>query len=206
MAKLTKRLIEEIALFIEQDNYTVSEVCTMFGISRKTFYEWKATKPQFASAIEEAERNRNEMLLTLARKGLRERLNGYTVYTEKVVFAADDEVDGGYRVVKKECVTKEYGPDLKAIKYVLEREAKMQEKQGSEQPEEKDLPKEEIILTPEEQKKKDLYEKYGDIMNLEDTAARHQVMFLKDKMKDGTHPQLTGKRQDPNWELEYIGM
>lgn len=204
MAKLTKKLIEEIALFIEQDNYTISEICTMFGISRKTFYEWKTKKPEFAAAVDEAMTNRNEMLLTLAKKGLRERLNGYTVYTEKVIMAPDPEMEGGYKVVKKECCTKEYGPDLKAIKYVLEREEKRmdREEQQAVIPE----PEEVIVLTEEEQQQKELFDKYGDILKIEDEKARHNVMFLRDKMRDGTHPQLTGRPIDPDWEKEYAGL
>lgn len=204
MAKLTKKLIEEIALFIEQDNYTISEICTMFGISRKTFYEWKTKKSEFAVAVDEAMANRNEMLLTLAKKGLRERLNGYTVYTEKVIMAPDPEIEGGYKVVKKECSTKEYGPDLKAIKYVLDREEKRLERE--EQQEAISEREEVVVLTDEEQRQKDLFDKYGDILKIEDEKARHNVMFLRDKMRDGTHPQLTGKAIDPDWEKEYVGL
>lgn len=205
MAKLTKRLIEEIACFIEQDTCSISEVCTVFGISRKTFYQWKGTKPDFARAMNEAMRKRDEKLLVLARQGLRSRLQGYRVYTEKVTLAPDSEIEGGYKVVKKECVTKEYGPDLKAIKYVLDKEEKRKAEAESVQ-EIVEISESELSMSDEERRKKALDEKYGDIMKIEDTKARHHVMYMRDRMRDGTHPQLTGKPMCPDWEEEYVGM
>lgn len=204
MAKLTKRLIEEMACVLEQDNCTISELCVMFGISRKTFYQWKSNNALFTRAIEEAMERRDAKLLILARQGLRDRLKGYTVYTEKVVLAPDPEMEGEYRVVKKECVTKEYGPDLKAVKYVLDKEEKRRiDEEVMQINNEMAETDSEVVMSDDERKKKALYAKYGDIMDIEDPKARHHVMYLRDKMRDGTHPQLTGKPMSPDWEVEY---
>lgn len=204
MAKLTKKLIEEIALFIEQDSYTISEVCTMFGISRKTFYQWKDSKPEFAEAIEVAMDNRNSKLVALARRGLRDRLQGYTVYTEKVILAPDPEAEDGYKVVKKECVSREYGPDLKAIQYILDKEDKRMAEAEAKTAEDNVAVASLAELSEEERNQLALYEKYGDIMKIEDPTARHHLMYLRDKMRDGTHPQLTGEPMSHDWEGEYI--
>ena len=38
MAKYTEQLGKKIADAIEQDEYTLGEICAMYSISRKTFY------------------------------------------------------------------------------------------------------------------------------------------------------------------------
>ena len=40
MAKYTEELGKQIADAIEQDGYTLGEICTIHHISRKTFYQW----------------------------------------------------------------------------------------------------------------------------------------------------------------------
>ena len=178
--------MEQIALFIEQDNFSVTDICRMYNISRKTFYDWKETKPQFAQAIDEATEIRDEKLLSLARKGLAERLRGYTVYEEKVTSVPDRNQPSGFRIIKKETKKKEYGPDLKAIKLMLERNDK---KEAEER---------------EKAKEKDKPENRPWNITVVDEKTKHELMFLRDKMKDGTHPQITGIRRDPDWEKEYI--
>ena len=54
MGKFNQSLVEKIAELIEEDNYTITEICGIVGISRKVFYEWKATKPSFAEALDQA--------------------------------------------------------------------------------------------------------------------------------------------------------
>jgi len=131
MAKYRQELIDEIIKLIESDIYTVKEICFMLNISRQTYYEWLDTRPEFKKAVNEALRHRDEMLVSIARSSLRKRLEGYTITEEKIVYepckgnpAMDKEKS---RIVKK----KECPPDLRAIKYVLEKEEKRKEKEES---------------------------------------------------------------------------
>ncbi|MBB4034526.1 transposase-like protein, partial [Dysgonomonas hofstadii] len=53
--KYSERLVDKIVKLIEEDRYTITEICRAFKLNTKTFYEWKKTKPEFRKAIEEAE-------------------------------------------------------------------------------------------------------------------------------------------------------
>ncbi|MFV0419428.1 MAG: helix-turn-helix domain-containing protein, partial [Dysgonomonas sp.] len=66
MAKYNEKLVEKIIALVEEDAYTISQICDMLRISRKTFYEWKETKPEFRKALEDAEDRRDENLLFIA--------------------------------------------------------------------------------------------------------------------------------------------
>ena len=131
MAKYSKNLVSEIVSLIESDIYTVKELCRVARISRQTFYEWMDSKPEFKTAVDEAMRQRDEMLVSIARASLRKKLEGYTLTEEKISYEPaksnpDVQIEKS-RVVKK----KQYPPNLAAIKYVLEREEKKKEKQDS---------------------------------------------------------------------------
>jgi len=52
MAKYSKELVEKIVRLIEEDVYTVTDICRLLHISRKTFYTWNESKPGFAEAVE----------------------------------------------------------------------------------------------------------------------------------------------------------
>ncbi|MFV0331983.1 MAG: transposase, partial [Dysgonomonas sp.] len=66
MAKYTDRLVEKIVSLIEEDTFSISEICSILKISRKSFYEWKDTKPEFKEAIEKATEHRDDKLLMTA--------------------------------------------------------------------------------------------------------------------------------------------
>lgn len=79
MAKYTERLVERIISFIEEDTYSISEICNALNINRKTFYEWRKTKPEFNEAVERAIECRDDKLLMVARNSLKKKLEGYTL-------------------------------------------------------------------------------------------------------------------------------
>ena len=54
MGKYTQKLVEKISSLIEEDNYTITEICRIVGISRNVFYEWRTTKPEFSEALNQA--------------------------------------------------------------------------------------------------------------------------------------------------------
>ncbi len=126
MAKYSERLVEKIVRLIEEDTYTISEICDALRISRNSFYEWKSSKPEFCQALEDAEDRRDSSLAILARRSLREQLEGYVVTTEKIVYQ-----DNGYgeATVKSKTVTrKKMAAKAAVIKLALERCPKKQEK------------------------------------------------------------------------------
>ncbi|MBD8387578.1 MULTISPECIES: transposase [Dysgonomonas] len=146
MAKYSDRLVEKIVRLIEEDTYTISEICDALRISRNTFYEWKSTKPEFSQALEDAEARRDSSLAILARRSLREQLEGYVEITEKIVYQ-DDGYDG--QTMKSKTVTKKkVAAKASVIKLALEHsDSKKEEsnKKGNIHPATRT--KEEIILS-----------------------------------------------------------
>lgn len=121
MAKYTQRLADEICHYIETDFYSVSDICSMFNISRKTFYQWKDTKDDFREALDMAYRVRDESLLTIARSSLRKKIEGYTSTEERCVYVPsksdpDELVLKSKTVKKKDCM-----PDMQTLKMALDR-------------------------------------------------------------------------------------
>lgn len=102
MAKFRKKLAEVIIELIEKD-MTVTEVCNAVGIARKTFYEWKNDKPEFARMIDEAQDRCYDELITLARRTLRDRIEGYTV--EETTYTYEpSSYDENEMILKKKVV------------------------------------------------------------------------------------------------------
>lgn len=138
MAKYNERLVNKIVRLIEEDIYTIGEICDGLRISRNTFYEWKNTKPEFRKAIEQAEDRRDDDLAALARKSLREKIEGCIIVTERVTYV--DDGYGGQTMKSKVVTQRKCQPDTRAIKLALERQDKRREKeegQNREQPEQK---------------------------------------------------------------------
>ncbi len=125
--KYSEKLLEKMVWYIEQDLYTVTEICKMTGIARKTYYEWRDTKPEFREEINKAMERRDEMLVATARMSLKQRLEGYTLTEEKITYEPAKSNQSiqieKSRVIRK----KQYPPDLGAIKYVLDRNEKRNE-------------------------------------------------------------------------------
>jgi len=136
MSKYTDRLVKKIAALIEEDTYTISEICQAFHITRKTFYEWKDTRPEFREAIQEAEQRRDDKLLILARTSLKKKLEGYIVTEEKTTYTFDKNRPGHMIQQHKVVKTKYCPPDNAAIKMVLDtkqRQDTAQKKQAEQQ-------------------------------------------------------------------------
>lgn len=120
MAKYSEKLAEKIARLIEEDSYTVSEICNMLGISRKSFYKWKEDKAEFKASLTEAEERRNEKFMVKARKSLKMKLEGYTLIEERITYIPDDNDPSGWKPKSKVIRKKEYAPDDSAIRFVLQ--------------------------------------------------------------------------------------
>ena len=119
MAKYTERLAEKIVSLIEEDTYSITEICKHLKITRKSFYEWRDKKPEFRKAIEAAIESRDETLAITARRSLRKKLEGYTL-TEIWTTYVPDKENPDKLVLKNRVVRqKEYAPDTHAIRLVL---------------------------------------------------------------------------------------
>jgi len=129
MAKYNKRLVEKIVFLIEQDLYTVTEICNIIKVNRKTFYEWKNTIPEFRREVEEAMERRDDMLLSLARISLKQKIEGYTLEEEKITYEPAPANKGELREKSRVVKRKQYPPDIRAIKYVIERNDKKKQKE-----------------------------------------------------------------------------
>jgi len=186
MAKFTKKVAEQILMFIEQGNYTIGQICGMFDISRKTFYEWKENKPGFGEQVDDAMEFRRETLVGMAQNALKERLTNRKVEAVKIISVPVVNRPGEYKEIRKEIKYIEYEPDLKAIKYVLEREDKR-------------------LAQERERKEKELSaENQPWTIVVQDKETKYQLEYLQETMGDGTHPSLTGIPRAENWRDKYI--
>ena len=130
MAKYTERLVERIISFIEEDTYSISEICNALNINRKTFYEWRKTKPEFNMAVERAMECRDDKLLMVARNSLKKKLEGYTLTETRTIYVPDKS-NPEKLVLKSHTVRqKEYAPDTHAIKLVLLQNEAKEEKEA----------------------------------------------------------------------------
>ncbi|MDR3057001.1 MAG: hypothetical protein LBU84_02545 [Prevotella sp.] len=119
MAKYTKKLTEEIVSLIEEDTYSIKEICSNLKISRKSFYEWKEAKPEFKKAIDRAVERRDEKLMMTARRSLKKKLEGYTLTETRTTYVPDKN-NPEKLVLKSQVIKqKEYAPDMHAIKLIL---------------------------------------------------------------------------------------
>ena len=127
MAKYTEELGKKIADAIEQDEYTLGEICAMYSISRKTFYQWARKYTDFKEMIDDARAGRDERLAQKARKILKQRLeNGYTVTTTRYKYAVDEY--GEIYLTGKTVTMKEYSADEKTLKMAMAKEGEIEEK------------------------------------------------------------------------------
>lgn len=120
MAKFSKKLVEAIVEMVECD-MSVTDICKAVGITRKTFYEWMRTKPEFARAVADARERAYEELIILARQALRERIVGYTVEETTYTYepSSYDEED---MVLKKKVVKqKRKEPSITSLNNMIQR-------------------------------------------------------------------------------------
>lgn len=119
MATYNKKTVSQITALIEEGNHSISTICKIVGIGRKTFYDWKNSRPDFVAAIEEAEQRRSEELYELANKGLKRKLEGYYETVSRTVYVPSPD-DPEQLEIKQHVVTRKYcEPDAKLLLDVL---------------------------------------------------------------------------------------
>ena len=164
MAKYSQRLAKEVAALIEEDSYTISEICRMMRISRKTFYEWKAAIPEFKKAIEQAEEKRQENLLFIARNSLKKKLEGYTVVEERITYVPDKN-NPERLVIKNKVVKRKYcPPDNTAIRQVLDKHDEKQKTIEEEQKANRKEEQPELVIEFNSNKARRNYEYFTTMM------------------------------------------
>ncbi|MDR2953549.1 MAG: hypothetical protein LBV43_00530 [Prevotella sp.] len=132
MTKYSEKLTETIVDLITEELFSITEICKGLNISRKTFYSWTKTKPEFREEIDRAIEQRDETVLAMAHSSLKERLSNYTLTEEKDTYIPDEN-DPSVLVLKSKIIRKkEYLPDLRTIKMVLDRADKKKAKQRKE--------------------------------------------------------------------------
>jgi len=123
MAKYGTELTEKIISLIEDEFFTISQVCKATGISRQTFYYWMDTKDDFRQEIEQAVARREAEMMTMVQASLKKKLEGFYTTVEKDIYVPDEYT--GEIVFKQKTVTKkECPPDLRTIKMLLDRQDK----------------------------------------------------------------------------------
>jgi len=121
MSKFTEKLQKEIVSLIEADTYSITEICSQLKISRKSFYEWQDTKPEFREAIQKAKEQREDKLLMTARRSLKKKLEGYTLTEIRTTYIPDKNNPDKLVLKSKIVREREFAPDTQAIKLVLTR-------------------------------------------------------------------------------------
>ncbi|GAB6124186.1 phBC6A51 family helix-turn-helix protein [Dysgonomonas termitidis] len=124
MAKYSEESVEKIVSLIEDDFCSVAEICRVMGISRKTFYSWKDTKPELAREIAKAEDQREERTRQMLYSSLKKRLDGYIMVEEKEIYLPDARNPEGVSLQSKTIKRKNCLPDLRTIKLLLDRQDK----------------------------------------------------------------------------------
>lgn len=121
MAKYSEKTVEKVTGLIEEGIYSITDICEILHVSRKTFYSWRDSKPEFRKAIEDAMELCEEKLLAKARLSLQKKLEGYTLTETKLKYIPDEENPSELKLKEKVVKIKEYAPDNRAIKIVLDR-------------------------------------------------------------------------------------
>ncbi len=122
MAKYSKKLVDKVVQMIEDDEFTVSDICKILGVSTKTYYKWRADKPEFAEVVAQAMENREERVRMMARQAMKKKLDGYKLVETKTEYALNkkDENEEPQLSVKEYVVKDKYCvPETSAINLAL---------------------------------------------------------------------------------------
>ncbi len=121
MGKFNQLFIEKVVTLIEEDNYTMTDICRIMGVSRKMFYQWKSSKPKFAEAVNGAVQARGEKLRQKARQAMRKKLDGHKLIETKTTYMMPKDSEDPHSLSVKEYVVREKYcvPETSAIVHSL---------------------------------------------------------------------------------------
>lgn len=119
MATYNKKTVKKIVLLIEEGNHSISTICKIVGIGRKTFYDWRNTRPDFLEAITEAEQRRSDGIYELANQAVKRKLEGYYQTVSRTVYVPSED-DAEVLEIKQHVVTKRFcEPDIRLLMEIL---------------------------------------------------------------------------------------
>lgn len=117
MAKYNRKYSEKIAKkifsLIEEDSYTVAEICANVGISARCYYYWIQEFAEFARGIKKARETFAEIKLVECERSLTKLINGYDYEEVKTVLVNDSK--GQPTIKEKTIMKKKVAPNLGAI-------------------------------------------------------------------------------------------
>ena len=117
MAKYNRKYSEKIAnkifSLIEEDSYTVAEICANVGISARCYYYWIQEFAEFARGIKKARETFAEIKLVECERSLTKLINGYDYEEVKTVLVNDSK--GQPTIKEKTIMKKKVAPNLGAI-------------------------------------------------------------------------------------------
>ncbi len=102
--KYSKVKANKIVKLYATGEHTITDICAELNIDRSTFYDWKATHSEFASAIEEAEKLHLDSIGDLAESSLIKLIKGTEFEEKKVEYGLGKDgkpVKTGETVTKK---------------------------------------------------------------------------------------------------------
>lgn len=118
--KYSPKLAKQIAELVAEGNHTITEICSLSGISRRVYYNWLHEYAQMQSLVKSAEQivrlKKMQELTFESQKGLLKLLRGFEITTVKVT--TRHLQDGSTKVIR-EYTTKHIPPDTQLIKFVL---------------------------------------------------------------------------------------
>lgn len=118
MKKVYNKIIaNKIFELIENDSYTVEQICKMVGISKQSFYNWKEKYVYFFDGIKKARNKFDEKIVQEAEHSLLKKIKGFDV--EEKTTEVEIEKNGEARPAKIKTTTKHIPPDTAAIIFTL---------------------------------------------------------------------------------------
>ncbi|MDH6308328.1 hypothetical protein M2451_001048 [Dysgonomonas sp. PFB1-18] len=109
---------------MEDELLSITQICKDLHIGRQAFYNWMEDKKGFKEMVKSAMERRDETLMATVYSSIKRKLEGYTTVIEKDIYVPDMDNTTNLIFKQKVIIKKEYQPDLKTIKMLLDRNDK----------------------------------------------------------------------------------
>ena len=115
--KYTPETVKKILHLVASEDFTVDEICKQVGIAPTSFYLWQSTKPEFSTALKEADEKRLSMFKHVARSALMTLLKGSEV--EETVKEFKAAINGSPMLKSMKTTKKKFLPNAIAAIFAL---------------------------------------------------------------------------------------
>ncbi len=116
MAKYNQEIVRAICELIENDSFTIEEICKQVNINKTTYYDWLNTNDNFSNAIKNAQAKYYQNLRLWANNSLKLLVQGAT--SEETITEAKTYKDGT-QTVSTRTFKKQLAPDTTAVIFAL---------------------------------------------------------------------------------------